>query len=203
MRQSGSAFAVILMIVVIFAFSFRYGRIGGWGRAEMFRRARTILACGLMALALAGCETLAIDPVPTTATVQDPLDPKYYPSDEPLKLGMEHFGRGDYGLAERYFRDAVEKAPRDVTAWVGLAASYDRLRRFDLADQAYSHAIKLRGLTVHILNNQGYSMMLRGNLKEARRKFLKAYELDPGNPTIANNLELLNTSYRFVQRPPG
>jgi len=156
-----------------------------------------------MALALAGCETLAIEPVPTTATVQAPMDAKYYPSDEPLKLGMEHFGRGDYGLAERYFRDAVEKAPRDVTAWVGLAASYDRLRRFDLADQAYSHAIKLRGPTVHILNNQGYSMMLRGNLKEARRKFLKAYELDPGNPTIANNLELLNTSYRFVQRPPG
>ena len=169
----------------------------------MFRRARTILACGLIALALAGCETLAIEPVPTTVTVQAPMDPKYYPSDEPLKLGMEHFGRGDYGLAERYFRDAVEKAPRDVTAWVGLAASYDRLRRFDLADQAYSHAIKLRGLTVHILNNQGYSMMLRGNLKEARRKFLKAYELDPGNPTIANNLELLNTSYRFVQRLPG
>ena len=169
----------------------------------MLLRARTSLACGLMALALAGCETLAIEPVPTTVTVQEPMDAKYYPSDEPLKLGMEHFGRGSYGLAERYFRDAVEKAPRDVTAWVGLAASYDRLRRFDLADQAYSHAIKLRGLTVHILNNQGYSMMLRGNLKEARRKFLKAYELDPGNPTIANNLELLNTSYRFVQRPPG
>ena len=169
----------------------------------MFRRARAILACGLMALALAGCETLAIEPVPTTVTVQEPMDAKYYPSDEPLKLGMEHFGRGDYGLAERYFRDAVEKAPRDVTAWVGLAASYDRLRRFDLADQAYAHAIKLRGPTVHILNNQGYSMMLRGNLKEARRKFLKAYELYPGNPTIANNLELLNTSYRFVQRPPG
>ena len=192
------------MIVVIFSFGFRYGSILEWvGRAEMLLRARTSLACGLMALALAGCETLAIEPVPTTATVQEPMDPKYYPSDEPLKLGMEHFGRGDYGLAERYFRDAVEKAPRDVTAWVGLAASYDRLRRFDLADQAYSHAIKLRGLTVHILNNQGYSMMLRGNLKEARRKFLKAYELDPGNPTVANNLELLNTSYRFVQRLPG
>ena len=195
---------MFLMIVVIFSFGFRYGSMLEWvGRAEMLLRARTSLACGLMALALAGCETLAIEPVPTTLTVQEPMDPKYYPSDEPLKLGMEHFGRGDYGLAERYFRDAVEKAPRDVTAWVGLAASYDRLRRFDLADQAYSHAIKLRGLTVHILNNQGYSMMLRGNLKEARPKFLKAYELEPGNPTIANNLELLNTSYRFVQRLPG
>ncbi len=45
--------------------------------------------------------------------------------------------RGNYGIAQRYFKDAVEKAPRDVTAWIGLAASYDRLRRFDLADQAY------------------------------------------------------------------
>src|SRR4051794_25554695 len=109
----------------------------------MWRRVQAAVAVGLIGLALAGCETLASDPVPTTATVQEPLDSKYYPSDEPLKLGMEHFGRGDYGLAERYFRDAVEKAPRDVTAWVGLAASYDRVRRFDLADQAYSHALKL------------------------------------------------------------
>ena len=79
----------------------------------MLRRVRAALVCGLMGVLLAGCETLATDPVPTTATVQDPLDAKYYPSDEPLKLGMEHFGRGSYALAERYFRDAVEKAPRD------------------------------------------------------------------------------------------
>jgi Flp pilus assembly protein TadD len=44
--------------------------------------------------------------------------------------------------------------------------------------------------------------MLRGNLVKARTKFLKAYELDPANPTIVNNLELLNSSDRFVQRPP-
>ena len=157
-----------------------------------------------MGVLLAGCETLAVDPVPTTVTVQDPLDEKYYPSDEPLKLGMEHFGRGSYGLAERYFRDAVEKAPRDLTAWVGLAASYDRLRRFELADQAYSQAFKLQGKpSIELLNNYGYSMMLRGNLKEARRRFLRAYDLDPGNPVVVNNLELLNSSYRYIQRLPG
>ena len=33
--------------------------------------------------------------------------------------------------------------------------------------------------------------MLRGDLVNARRKFLKAYEREPGNPTIANNLQLL------------
>ena len=111
--------------------------------------------------------------------------------------------RGNYGIAQRYFKDAVEKAQRDVTAWIGLAASYDRLRRFDLADQAYVQAIRLGGETVQILNDQGYSYMLRGNLSVARRKFEKAYSLDPANPVIVNNLELLNGSRRFIERPPN
>jgi Flp pilus assembly protein TadD len=140
--------------------------------------------------------------VAPTATIQEPADVKYYPSDEPVRLGIEYFSRGNYGLAQRHFRDAVEKAPKDPTAWVGLAASYDRLRRFDLADQAYQAATKLTGETVQILNNEGYSFMLRGNLTMARAKFAKAYQLDPQNPTIANNLELLNASRNFVLRPP-
>ena len=139
----------------------------------------------------------------TTAKVQDPDDVKYYRSDEPLRLGIEHFNRGHYGIAERYFRDATEKAPKDPTAWIGLAASYDRIARFDLADRAYAYAIRLVGETTEILNNQGYSYMLRGDLVNARRKFLKAYEREPNNPTIANNLQLLNSSSRFIQRAPA
>jgi Flp pilus assembly protein TadD len=156
------------------------------------------------ALTLAGCETVAetvkVESPATTLTVQQPEDVKYYPSDQSLKLGIEHFNRGSYGLAERYFRDAVEKAPRDVTAWVGLAASYDRLARYDLADRAYASAIKLAGETTEILNNQGYSYMLRGDMVAARKKFLKAYEREPDNPMIVNNLKLLNSSSRFIQR---
>ena len=156
------------------------------------------------ALTLAGCETVAetarVESPATSLTVQQPEQVKYYRSDEPLKLGIEHFNRGSYGLAEQYFRDAVEKAPRDVTAWVGLAASYDRLARFDLADRAYAAAIRLAGETTDILNNQGYSYMLRGDLVAARKKFLKAYEREPDNPMIINNLKLLNSSYRFIQR---
>jgi len=147
-------------------------------------------------------EEIVAPPPPQSATIEDPGDVKYYPSDEPLRLAMEYFTRGQYGIAQRYYRDAVEKAPKDVTAWIGLAASYDRLRRFDLADQAYTQAIKLTGETVYILNNQGYSYMLRGDLTRARLKFQKAYELDPTNPTIINNLQLLNSSRRFIQRAP-
>ena|SRR5215831_17495774 len=158
--------------------------------------------------ATANCETLApavvADAGPsTTAKVEDPDDVKYYRSDEPLRMGIEHFNRGHFGIAERYFRDATEKAPKDPTAWIGLAAAYDRLARFDLADRAYVYAIRLVGETTEILNNQGYSYMLRGDLVNARKKFLKAYEREPNNPTIANNLQLLNSSSRFIQRSPA
>jgi len=160
-----------------------------------------------LTLTLASCETfsdnsLTLTPaVPaTTPTVAEPGDVKYYPSDEPFRLGTEHFNRGNYGIAERYFRDAVEKAPRDAAAWIGLAASYDRLARFDLADRAYASAIKLGGETTQILNNEGYSYMLRGNYAKAREKFLKAYQREPNNPTIVNNLRLLDSSNRFIRR---
>jgi Flp pilus assembly protein TadD len=176
-------------------------------------RIAVLIAAGVMLIGLAGCgsdssvlDVLKLPPPtttpPPTPTVEQPADVQYYPSDEPLRLGLEHFNRGHYGIAERYFRDAVEKAPEDVTAWVGLAATYDRIGRFDLADRAYNAAIKLAGVTIEILNNQGYSYMLRGNLPAARRKFLQAYAREPNNPTVLNNLRLLNGSGRFIERTP-
>jgi Flp pilus assembly protein TadD len=174
-------------------------------------RAWAFVAASLFAIGVAGCETdgralvgwlSGPEFTAPTPTVQEPGDVKYYPSDEPLKLGLEHFDRGNYGVAERYFRDAVEKAPRDATAWVALAATYDRIARFDLADRAYKTAIGLTGETTQILNNEGYSYMLRGDLLNARRKFLKAYEREPNNPVIANNLKLLDSSSKFIRRAP-
>ena len=168
-----------------------------------------VASCSATPCATANCETtlapsVVADAGPsTTLKVQDPDDVKYYRSDEPLRMGIEHFNRGHFGIAERYFRDATEKAPKDPTAWIGLAAAYDRIGRFDLADRAYTFAIRLVGETTEILNNQGYSYMLRGDLANARRKFLKAYEREPNNPTIANNLQLLNSSSRFIQRSPA
>lgn len=163
-------------------------------------------AC-VAAISLAGCDSnLNVTSPPEftapTPTVQDPADVKYYPSDQPLKLAMEYFDRGNYGLAQRYFQDATEKSPNDATAWVGLAASYDRIGRFDLADRAYAQAVHLVGETTDILNNEGYSYMLRGDLVHARAKFLKAYEREPNNPTIINNIKLLNSSYRYIEREP-
>lgn len=117
------------------------------------------------------------------------------PNDD-LSVGKKYYRAANYGLAEKHFRRAVEHHPRDAEAWLGLAASYDRLRRFDLADRAYGQALGIAGPTVEILNNQGYSYMLRGDYQRAREKLTTAQRQDPRNKYVANNLQLLEDSAR-------
>jgi Flp pilus assembly protein TadD len=128
-------------------------------------------------------------------TAADPellgTDPK-----DDLSLGKKQYRAGNYGLAESYFRRATELHPRDAEAWVGLAAAYDRLRRFDLADRAYDQAVKIIGPTAELLNNRGFSYMLRGDYRRARETLLAAAARDPGNPYVKNNLDLLDKSFR-------
>jgi tetratricopeptide (TPR) repeat protein len=117
------------------------------------------------------------------------------PNDD-LQLGKKYFRSNNFGLAERSFRSAVEKHPNNAEAWVGLAASYDRLHRFDLADRAYGQAIQLIGATPEILNDQGFSYMLRGDYPRAHKKLAEAQAKDPSNPYIQANQQLLEESYR-------
>lgn len=113
-----------------------------------------------------------------------------------LNTGKKFYRSANYGLAERYFRRAVEARPRDGEAWVGLAASYDQLRRFELADRAYNQATAIVGPTPEVLNNRGYSYMLRGDYARARSTLRQAQAKDPDNPYIQNNLEMLEKSMR-------
>ena len=112
-------------------------------------------------------------------------------ANDELNFGKRYFAAGNFGMAEQYFRRAVETHPRDAEAWLNLAASYDRLRRFDLADRAYAETIRLAGPRVAILNDQGYSYMLRGDFKRARVKLEEARAKDPANKFVENNLRLL------------
>ena len=113
-----------------------------------------------------------------------------------LNLGKKYFGTANFGLAEKHFRRAVELHPRDAEAWVGLAASYDRLKRFELADRAYAQAARIVGDTPEIMNNRGFSYMLRGDYRRARRTLEAAQARAPDNPYIQNNLQLLEKTQR-------
>ena len=147
-----------------------------------------IAACGVW---LAGCGSTSHlgDATGSIAPGAEVLGDN--PKDD-LSLGKKHYQEQNYGLAEKHFRRVVEAQPRTGEAWIGLAASYDRLRRFDLADRAYAEATAILGPTPEILNNEGFSFMLRGDYKTARKKLLAAQAKDPDSKFVQNNLNLLD-----------
>ncbi len=125
--------------------------------------------------------------------------PRFYPGDEDTQRGWAQFIRGNYGLAQLHYRRAVEATPQNSAAWVGLAASYDRIGRFDLADRAYRHARRLEGENYVILNNMGYSYLIRGNVRQARRLLDRARTLAPEDPTIINNIAILESGQAYFR----
>ena len=75
--------------------------------ATPFVRAGT---AAILVIGLAGCQaTVTPTPVPDAVTGQNPSDVKYYPSDEPVKLGIQRFYEGNFGLAQQYFQNGVER----------------------------------------------------------------------------------------------
>ena len=112
-----------------------------------------------------------------------------------LTLGKEHYRATNYGLAELHFRRAVE-ASGDAEAWLGLAAAYDQLRRFELADRAYREVLKRTGPTPELLNNRGYSYLLRGNFRRASQDLSAAAAGAPDDERIRNNLRALDSRAR-------
>jgi tetratricopeptide (TPR) repeat protein len=140
--------------------------------------------------------------MPTVNPTPDPIvnaaNPRMLGKDpyDDLNLGKKYFRSANFGLAEKHFRKAVELHPRDAEAWVGLAASYDRLKRFELADRAYTQAAGIIGETPELMNNRGFSYILRGDYARARRTLELALARAPDNPYIRNNLELLEKVQR-------
>lgn len=114
-----------------------------------------------------------------------------YTAERALSEGRAHFRNADYGHSAAFYKRAVELAPGDAQAYVGLSASYDRLGRFDLADRVYASLYRITGGTAQYYNNLGYSFMLRGKLGEALANFRRAQSLDPQNLVIANNIQIL------------
>lgn len=131
--------------------------------------------------------------------IEPAYGPRFFAGDEDTRIAQAHLLAGDYGLAERYYRRAVEASYQNGAAWIGLAASYDKLGRFDLADRAYRRAIRIQGENYVILNNRGYSYLLRGNIRQARKLLTRAWQLAPGDPTIANNIAVLESGQGYFR----
>jgi Flp pilus assembly protein TadD len=154
-------------------------------------------ALALVVAPLAGCSTAGFSepsafgsgPAPTaSAGIPNLGDPV---AEQALADARTHFRDSDFGDSAALYQKVVELSPKDPEGYVGLAASYDRLGRFDLSDRAYAALYKLTGGTAQYYNNLGYSYLLRGNLSAALGSFRSAQALDPTNLVVANNLQIL------------
>jgi Flp pilus assembly protein TadD len=155
-----------------------------------------LIAAGIIVFTLSACN--GVDSTSSFGNHLSPVDiPEHiepYPDDQVLKVAKAKFSEGSYGHAARYYERSVEVAPGNGEAWLGLAASYDRVRRFDLADRAYREAARYVGGTIEYLNNLGYSYLLRGDVPKAYTEFQRAHEIDPNNVTINNNLAMIRST---------
>lgn len=142
-------------------------------------------------LAIAGCQTASIDATETTSIAGAG---RAMPGAADLVSAKTHFRQANYGLAEQHFRKTVEVDAGNAEGWMGLAASYDQLGRFDFADRAYAQALKLAGRKPRIVNNMGYSHLLRGERDKARALFLEARAGMTDTSVIDANLKLLERS---------
>ena len=162
--------------------------IAQWRSTICDPRILAIVTC-LAAVSLAGCSQqftsggLAAEAVGSIARQEQQSN---------LQIAQASFQRRAYGLAEKHFRLAVEEDRRNAEAWLGLAASYDQLKRFDLADRAYDELRALIGETVVVLNNLGYSQTLRGNFAKARSLLARAQSLAPDDERVQDNIDFLN-----------
>jgi Flp pilus assembly protein TadD len=153
----------------------------------MVKSKSTAIAAILASTVLGGCTTGRIDTTETTSISPVTADI----SEADLVAGKNQFRQANYGLAEKHFRKAVELRADNSEAWMGLAASYDQLGRFDFADRAYDQLLKVAGRKPEIVNNMGYSQLLRGNKKKARQLLDEARSAMPGSVVVEANLALL------------
>ena len=160
----------------------------------MFHAHRFKFLLALVVLPLAGCDSLgrgalALDTGDARASVSA-ADASAEPALS-LERARHLLSAGNFGLAADAYRKSVEARPDNAQAWLGLAAAYDELGRFDLADRAYLRAVNLGGPTVQLLNNRGYSHLLRGDYVAARRDLTAARAKDPSNIQVSRNLALV------------
>ncbi|HZY67099.1 MAG TPA: tetratricopeptide repeat protein [Devosia sp.] len=158
-----------------------------------YRALGTGLALAVALPLLAGCSSLSGMSSYAGKPQQVAVLPNIgdYTADVALAEAKGHFRSGDYGHSAALYKRVVELSPKDAEGYIGLSASYDRLKRFDLSDRVYASLFQITGGTAQYYNNVGYSYMLRGNLTAALTNFRKAERLDPGNAVVANNIQIL------------
>ena len=103
--------------------------------------------------------------------------PAQVSSQDNYALGRKQFSVGLYGMALKNFRVALVRAPKSLDHLNAVAATYDQLGRFDLAERYYALALGVDPNSVQTLNNIGYSFLMQKDYVSARYYLNQAAKL--------------------------
>jgi len=117
--------------------------------------------------------------------VSNRLEPKLYES-----AGVAALKIRDITQAQRLLAKATSFPGASWRAWNARAAAADWQRDWDEADAAYAKAMALAPQRAEVLNNMGWSKLVRGEWREAAALLERAVELDPKAQRVRDNLEL-------------
>jgi Flp pilus assembly protein TadD len=97
---------------------------------------------------------------------------------------------GREGEALPLLKKTVAEFPQSWRAWNALGGAYDDQGKWAEADDAYSHALAVSDAPAIVLNNRGYSYLLRNRLDEASADFIEALRQRPDLEAARTNLRL-------------
>ena len=106
------------------------------------------------------------------------------------RAGISALKQGDVATAGPLIDRATKGAKASWRAWSARGVVADLQQDWRVADAAYARAVDMAPDRADIVNNQGWSRLLRGDWKSAAGLFERAAALDPRSTRIANNLEL-------------
>jgi Flp pilus assembly protein TadD len=112
---------------------------------------------------------------------------------------------GRLSSAESLVDKAITSGNASWKAWNAKGVLLDFRGDWEGADKAFANASKMKPDEPDILNNRGWSLILRGKWEEAINPLEQALILDPKSSRIQNNLELARAALadHLPERRPG
>lgn len=121
------------------------------------------------------------------------------------RAGIAAFHMGDLRRATAALNSATLLPGASWRAWSARGAIADQRRDWAEADLSYDRALALAPNRAEVLNNSGWSLLLRGQWQEALLLLERAGSLEPKSRRIADNLELARAAAAedLPKRRPG
>ena len=110
------------------------------------------------------------------------------------RAGIASIRTGDVARAAILLERATTSPTASWRAWNARGVAADLRGNWSIADLAYAKALALQPDRPEIVNNFGWSLLLRGRWAEALEQLEHAAALDPSSRRAANNLDLARTA---------